>query len=437
MTSVRSYDLPGAKAREILDLQAQYLSPSISTPMPLVWQRAEDCHVYDVDGNRYIDFTSGVLVANVGHCHPKVVKAIQDQAGLLLNCYDSAHPLRSAFVERLAGLMPEDLKRVLLLSSGSEGIDAALKIARVSTGRHEIIGFDGAFHGRTYGAMSAGGLAGARHGFGPFLPGILRAPFPDYYRMQPGDRPESVDDRCLAALETLLLTQSSGNVAALITETYQGGGGSFVPSLRFMHGLRDFCDRHDILLILDEVQASFGRTGKLFAFEHFGIVPDIVVVGKGIASGLPVAAVIARTPIMSGLKPGSLSSTFGGNPLACAAGLASIDVIVDDDLSGNAARVGKHMSDRLRAMMDRHRLVGDIRGMGLSLALEFVTDKETRVPEPEVARRFVERLLQSGLCVMAPIGRHGNVLRIAPPLTISTELADEGLDIIEATLQAF
>ncbi|MEP0321279.1 aspartate aminotransferase family protein [Bauldia litoralis] len=437
MTAIRNYDLPGPNARAVLETQAKFLSPSISTPMPLVWERAEDCRVYDVDGNDFIDFTSGVLVANTGHCHPKVVKAIQDQAGLLLNCYDSAHPLRSAFVERLAGLMPEDLDRVLLLSSGSEAIDAALKMARVSTGRDEIIGFDGAFHGRTYGAMSAGGLAGARQGFGPFLPGILRAPFPDYYRMQPGETPESVDTHCLAALEQLLLSQSNGDVAALITETYQGGGGSLVPSARFMRGVRDFCDRHGILLILDEVQASFGRTGRLFAFEHFDIVPDIVVVGKGIASGLPVAAVVARTPIMAGLKPGSLSSTFGGNPLACAAGLASIDVIVEDDLSGNAARIGTHMTGRLKALMERHRLVGDIRGMGLSLAIEFVIDKETKQPNPDVARGFVEQLLRSGLCVMAPIGRHGNVLRIAPPLTITRELADEGLDIIEASLQAF
>lgn len=435
--TIHNYDLPGPKARAVLATQAEFLSPSISTPMPLVWERAEDCTVYDVDGNAFIDFSSGVLVANAGHCHPRVVKAVQEQAGLLLNCYDSAHPLRSQFVERLASLMPEDLKIALLLSSGSEGIDAALKIARVATGKHEIIGFDGGFHGRTYGAMSAGGLSGAKKGFGPFVPGILRAPFPDYYRTFPGDTPETIDARCLEALERLLLTQSTGSVAALITETYQGGGGSLVPSVNFMKCLREFCTRHGILFILDEVQASFGRTGKMFAFEHFGVVPDIVVVGKGIASGLPVAAVIARRPIMKGLKPGSLSSTYGGNPLACAAGLASIDAIVEEKLADNAASVGSAMVRRLNTLKERHRFLGDVRGMGLSLAMEFVKDKTTKEPHPEMAKTLVEKLLRAGLCVMAPIGRNGNVLRIAPPLTITHEVADQGVDIIEATLQTF
>ncbi|MGE0240615.1 MAG: aspartate aminotransferase family protein [Parvibaculaceae bacterium] len=434
---IRNYTLPGPIAKTVLDTQAKYLSPSISTPMPLVWESAADCMVTDVDGNTFIDFSSGVLVTNTGHCHPKVVKAIQEQAGRLLNCYDSAHPLRSAFVEKLAALMPEDLKCALVLSSGSEAIDAAVKIARAATGKHEVIAFDGAFHGRTYMAMSAGGLIGSKRGFGPLVPGILRAPFPDYYRANPGDTEEDIDARCLTALERLLTAQSTGSIAALITESYQGGGGSLVPSLRFMRALRDFCTRNGILFIMDEVQSSFGRTGKMFAFEHFGVVPDIVVLGKGIASGLPTAAVVARQPIMSGLKPGSLSSTYGGNPLCCAAALASIEVIEEERLADNAAKIGTLMMDRLSALKSRHRAVGDVRGLGLALAVEFVKDQDSKEPNPEMTRDFALELLHSGLSVMAPIGRHGNVLRIAPPLSITEELANEGLDIIEAALQRF
>jgi 4-aminobutyrate aminotransferase len=434
---LRNYELPGPNARRVLETQAKYLSPSISTPMPLVWDHAEDCIVTDVDGNEFIDFTSGVLVTNTGHCHPKIVKAVQEQAARLMNCYDSAHPGRSDFVEKLASLMPEDLKCALVLSSGSEAIDAALKIARVATGKHEIVAFDGAFHGRTFMAMSVGGIAGSKIGFGPLVPGILRAPFPDYYRTLPGDSEDLVDRRCLEALERVLLTQSTGNVAAVITESYQGGGGSLVPSKRFMQGLRDFCSRHGLLLILDEVQSSFGRTGRLFAFEHFDIVPDILVLGKGIASGLPAAAVVARLPIMTGLKPGSLSSTYGGNPLSCAAGVASIDVILEDRLPDRAAKLGALAMGRLKEMMERHRFIGDVRGMGLAIGVEFVKDKESKDPHPDMTRDLVHQALRGGLSVMAPIGRHANVLRIAPPLTISETLLQEGFDVLEATLQRF
>lgn len=430
---MRSYEIPGPIGTEVLDVQETYLSPSISTPMPLVWASAKDCVITDVDGNEYIDFTSGVLVTNTGHCHPKIVKAVQDQAAILLNCYDSAHPLRSRFVERLASLLPGDLKRVLVLSSGSEAIDAALKIARVASGKHEIIGFENAFHGRTFGAMSVGGMAGTKAGFGPLVSGVLRAPFPDYYRMEGTE--EEIDARCLAALETVLKTQSTGDVAAVITEAYQGGAGSIVASARFMKGLRAFCDRHGILMIFDEVQASFGRTGTMFAFETFGIVPDIVVLGKGIASGLPTAAVVAKRSIMDGLKRGTLSSTYGANPLCCAAGLASIEVIQDERLADRAAELGQVFKQRLGEMGERHRFVGDVRGMGLALAVEFVKDKQTKEPHPEFAHRFVRDLLKSGLSAMAPIGRFGNVLRVAPPLTMSDEMANEGLDIIERVLQ--
>lgn len=429
------YELPGPNAQRVLERQGKHLSPSITTPLPLVWESAADSIVTDVDGNEYIDFSSGVLVTNTGHCHPKVVAAIQEQAAKLINCYDSAHPLRSAFCERLAGLMPDDLKTVLLLSSGSEAIDAALKVARVVTGKSEIIAFDNAFHGRTYMAMSVGGMAGPKTGFGPMVPGILRAPFPDYFRAAEGETADETDARCLDTLDHVLRTQSTGDVAALITEPYQGGAGSFVPSRRFVQGLRAFCDRHGILMIFDEVQSSFGRTGHMFAFEHYGIVPDIVVLGKGIASGVPTAAVIARDAIMHKLVPNSLSSTYGGNPLSCAAGLATIDVIEEEGLVARAGAVGSHMLSRMNVMKDRHRKVGDVRGIGLALAMEFVKDEQTKEPDRQTASDYTLQLLSMGVAVMAPIGPYKNVIRIAPPLTIADELADQGLDAMEAALQ--
>lgn len=434
---LKNYSLPGPEAERILAQQARHLSPSISTPFPLVWDRATDSTVTDVDGNEFIDFSSGVLVTNTGHCHPKVVEAVQKQAAKLINCYDSAHPLRAEFCERLAGLMPEDLKTVLLLSSGSEAVDAAIKIARVTTGKHEIIAFENAFHGRTYMAMSVGGMAGPKRGFGPMVPGILRAPFPDYFRAPDGESREETDARALAGLEATLNSQSAGSIAALITEPYQGGAGSIVPSIGYMNALRAFCDRHEILFVLDEVQSSFGRTGRMFAFDYYDFVPDIVVLGKGIASGLPAAAVIARDRIMKQLKPSSLSSTYGGNPLSCAAGLASIDVIEAEGLVERADRIGNRMMERLGVMRDRHRKAGDVRGMGLALALEFVKDKDQKEPDADTARAFALDLLSAGVSVMAPIGPHRNVIRIAPPLTISDELADEGIDIMEAVLQRF
>jgi 4-aminobutyrate aminotransferase len=433
---LKNYVLPGPKAKAILETQAKYLSTSMAAPLPIVWDRAEDCTVIDVDGNEFIDFTSGVLVTNTGHCHPTVVKAIQTQAARLINCYDSAHPLRSEFAAKLAALMPEDLKSIFLLSSGSEAIDTAIKLGRVATGKHEVIAFEGAFHGRTFGAMSVNGLLGSKSGFGPLLPGILRSPFPDYYRSN-GETPDQVDQRILTALESVLATQSSGSVGSLIMEPYQGASGSIVPSDGFVREVRAFCDRHGIVLIFDEVQSSFGRTGKLFAFEHFSVIPDIVVLGKGIASGIPAAAVIARTSIAAKVKPHSLSSTYGGNPISCAAGIASIEVVLREQLPDRAAKTGQQMKARLEILKDRHRMLGDVRGMGLALALEFVSDKQTKEPNSKLAREFAQQLLRSGVAVMAPIGPNGNILRVSPPLTISEKAVNDGLDIVEALLQRF
>jgi len=405
----------------------------VSAPTALVWDHASGSRVVDVDGNEYIDFTSGVLVTNTGHCHPRVVAAIQAQAARLLNCYDSPHPLRAELVRRLAELMPQPLKRVLLLSTGSEAIEAAVKIARRATGKSEIIGFQGGFHGRTYMAMTVGGLSGVKQGFGPLAPSVLHAPFPYPYRCLYGTvAGHDCSDHDLAALERLLATESAGDAAAVVLEPYQGAAGSMVAPLKFARGVREICDRHGLLMIVDEVQSGFGRTGTMFAFEQWGVVPDMVVLAKGIASGIPMSAVVARTDLMENLPHGSLSSTFGGNPIACAAALATLDVLRDEDLARRAEGLGEHATRALEAIADRVPLIGDIRGMGLAIGIELVRDRDTKEPAGPEARAVVDHAIARGLALIPPIGLLGNVIRLAPPLVISEEDLSAGMGILAA-----
>lgn len=425
---------PGPKARAVLEKQARYLAPSVSKPLPLVWDHAEDCVVWDVDGNSFIDFCSGVLVLNTGHSHPKVVQALREQVGRLINCYDSPHPLRSEFAERIARLMPEDLHRVLFLSSGSEAIDAAIKIARAYTGRYELLSFFGAFHGRTYLPMSVGGKRAIKASFGPFVPGTLHAPFPYCYRCPFTATYPACELTCFDFIQRVLESCSADSLACAITEPYQGASGGIFPPPEWIRRLRELCTSMHMLLIFDEVQSAFGRTGTMFAFEHYGIVPDIVCLAKGLASGVPASAVVARNRIMETLKPGSISSTYGGNPLVCAAGLASIEVIQEENLAQNAGRIGTLMMTRLRDIQKKYPIIGDVRGMGLALGIELVRDPQTKEPAPAETEAVIEHAIRRGLALIPPIGFYGNVIRFAPPLTITEETALTGLDIFEGAL---
>ncbi len=406
--------------------------PAMTIDTGLVWDKAIGSEIFDVDGRRYVDFTSGVLVTNVGHSHPRVVAAIQHQAGTLVNCYLSPHPLRAEVASRLAALTAEPLKSVLLLTTGAEAIEAAVKISRRATGRTEIVGFHGAFHGRTYMAMTVGGLGAVKRGFGPLVGGVLHAPFPYPYRCQLGSGSSGHDcaRHCLEALETMLAAEATSDIAAIVLEPYLGAGGSIVASPAFARGLRDLCDRLGALLILDEVQSGFGRTGTMFAYEQLGIVPDVLVLGKGIANGVPMSAVITRSDLAKSLPRGSLSSTYGGNPLACAAALATMDVIAEERLPERAARLGKRLIERLRLLATELPLIGDVRGMGLAIGIELVRDRATKEPAAEHARRVVARALESGLVLIPPIGLTGNVIRIAPPLSIPEDVLEEGTTIL-------
>jgi len=424
-------EIPGPKSREYLALSRRYEPRSMSEQVPVVWERAEGATVTDVDGNVFIDFTSGVLVTNIGHSHPEHVAAVRDQAGLVMNSYDFVTPWRARLAQKLVEITPPSLDRAFLLTTGSEATEAAMKMARRFTGRHEVITFHGAFHGRTFGAMAAGGKAGVKKGFGPALPGILHAPFPYCYRCPFGSTPDRCKLHTTEYLDWLLETESVGDVAALITEPYQGGAGSIMAPPGWLKRVFEWCQARDIVFILDEVQSSFGRTGTMFAFEREGFVPNLVCLGKGIGSGVPIAAVVGESRIMDVLEPGSMSSTNGGNPLSCRGALEAIEIIRRDRLPERAMALGRRMEERLCALAERSRVLGDVRGQGLVWGLEIVRDKTTREPAPDLTKAVVEAACRRGLMMIAPIGFYGNVLRIAPPLVIPEELLEKALDILE------
>ncbi|HUT75156.1 MAG TPA: aspartate aminotransferase family protein [Armatimonadota bacterium] len=431
-------EIPGPKARAYLELSRQYEPRSMSEQPPVVWADARGVWVTDVDGNTFLDFSSGVLVANAGHSHPRIVKEIREQAGRVINCYDFVNQYRPALARKLVEITPPNLDRAFILTTGSETTEAAMKMARKHTGRKEIIAFQGAFHGRTYGAMSAGGKrsgAGTR-GFGPFLPQVYLAPFAHCYRCVFDKTYPQCDTWCFDYLDWFVETETESDIAAVITETYQGGAGSIIPPPEWMAKLDRWCRARDIVLIIDEVQASFGRTGKLFGFQHYQVTPNLLCLGKGISSTLPVAAVVGEARIMDALGPGSMSSTHGGNPLGARAALANIDVIIEEKLPENAARLGEHLGPRFDEMMKKHPCLGDARGMGLVWGLEIVKDQATKQPDAELAQRVVLEACQRGLLMIAPIGSYGNVLRLAPPLVITEQELDTGVDILDATLSA-
>jgi 4-aminobutyrate aminotransferase len=429
-------DIPGPKSREYLELSRRYEPRSMSEQVPVVWDHAEGAVVTDVDGNVFIDFTSGVLVANVGHCYPEHVAEVRAQAGELMNSYDFVTPWRAKLAQKLVEITPPSLDRAFILTTGAEAVESAIKIARKATGRHEVIGFHGGFHGRTYGAMAAGGKTGIRKGFGPMPPGFLHAPFPYCYRC-PFD---STPDRCrlhsTEYLDRLLETDSVGDAAALIVEPYQGAAGSIIPPEGWLKKVFEWCRARDIVFILDEVQSSFGRTGTMFAFEREGFAPNLLCLGKGIGSGIPVSAVVGESRLMDALEPGSMSSTNGGNPLSCRAALAAIEIIQRERLPERAARLGARMGERLCALAVRSPILGDVRGQGLVWGLELVRDKATKEPAPDLTRRIIEAACRKGLLMIAPIGFYGNVLRIAPPLVIPEELMEKALDILETAFES-
>ena len=428
-------ELPGPNAKKYVEMSRKYEPNSMSDQVPAVWNKAEGAVVEDVDGNVFIDFTSGVLVTNTGHCHPKQVAAVREQAGMVMNSYDFVNPWRAQLAKKLVEITCPNLDKAFILSTGTEAVEAAIKVARRYTGKYEIIAFHGAFHGRTYMSMSVGGKQGVKRHFGPMMPGVLHAPFCYCYRCTFEQTYPECNYTCLRYLDHLVETESAGSIAALITESYQGGAGSIIPPGDYMQRLKKWCEDRDILFILDEVQSSFGRTGKMFCYEHFGIQPNLLTLGKGIGSGVPLSALMGESRILDALEPGSLSSTNGGNPLCSRAALTAIEIIEEEKLVERSDKLGKMMLGRLNEMMAKYEMIGDIRSIGLVAGVEIVKDKKSKAPDAKITRRITEETFKRGLIMIAPIGFHGNVLRIAPPLVVSEDLLNKGLDIMEDVIK--
>jgi 4-aminobutyrate aminotransferase len=389
--------------------------------------------VTDVDGNTFIDWTSGVLVTNVGHCHPELVKAVQEASAKLLNNYECLHESRVEAAEKLVSVLPSHLDKCFFLSTGSETIEGALRIMKRKSGKFEIISFHGGFHGRTYAALSAGGLPGPKKGYGPTLPGSIRVPFPYCYRCPFRADPATCDMLCLDYIDDAVRANSTGCLAGLIVEPYQGAAGFIFPPQGWLTRLEQWLRGRGLLFTLDEVQSSFGRTGRFWAMEWEALTPDLVCVGKGIGSGVPASAIAARGDVIGILRPGEMSSTMGGNPVACAAVSAVVDIMRRERLEDNALRMGILMKSRLLEMQEKFPCVGDVRGMGLVMGVELVKDKKTKEPAPDLTRRLIDLAAENGLLV-GSVGVFGNVIRVAPPLVISEAEANESLDIFGKVL---
>jgi len=401
---------------------------------PIVWDRAEGFQVYDASGNCWIDWSSGVLITNAGHARTEIVDAIAATAQRhLLTTYCFPTEIRMKLVEKLATMFGEQDRKVFLLTTGSEAVECAIKLCRShgarSGGRAKnvIVSFDKAFHGRTLGSQQAGGIPTLKEWIGHLDPGFVQVPFPDGFRTR-----DTSFDGFLRALEEAGVP--GRNVAGVILETYQGGSASFAP-VEYMRKLRDWCTGHDALLVCDEVQAGFGRTGKLAGYQHYGIVPDLSTWGKGISSSLPISAVIGNAAVMDLFPAGSMTSTHTGNPVCCAAALANIELIEREGLVENAARLGNILLARLRAMQGKHPQIGCVDGKGLVAAVACVKPGSTE-PDADLAWAAVQESLHRGVLMFSPVGFGGAAIKICPPLNITEDALAESLDVFEEAFAA-
>jgi 4-aminobutyrate aminotransferase len=417
--------LPGPRAQEIVARDQQVISPSYTRDYPLVAKSGQGAMVEDVDGNTFLDFAAGIAVVATGHCHPEVVAAIQKQASELIHmsCTDFYYEDMIEFAEKIVSVTPgEGPKKVYFGNSGTEAVEAAMKLARYHTRRDKFIAFHGCFHGRTLGSLSlTASKAVQRKRFGSLLGGVFHTPYPNTYRGAYGVRPEHAAADALAYMESELFKHivDPEEVAAIFVEPIQGEGGYVVAPPEFLKGLKALCRRYGILLVVDEVQSGMGRTGKWWASEHADIEPDILLTAKGIASGMPLGAMIARAELMD-WTPGAHASTFGGNPVCVAAALATFSLL-EKSLIANAAQLGEFIAKRMADWRDRHKSVGDIRGKGLMMGIELVRDHKTKEPAPDLRNQVIHMAFARGLLVL---GAGDSSLRLAPPLVIDEEQAD-------------
>ena len=426
-------EVPGPESRRLAEREALAVAAPLRVHLPIYAAAAENATITDVDGNVFIDFAGGVGVVNAGHAHPRVVAAVAEQAERFLHTDYTVVPYETyvALAERLCALVPiAGPTRAAFFNAGTEAVENAVKLARLHTGRPAVIAFEGGFHGRTLLSLT---MTSKSHpykvGMGPFAPEVYRTSYPNAYR-----GPDAIT--ALAQLERVLETHvAPEHVAAIVFEPQQGEGG-FIPAPQaYVEGLRALCDRHGIVLVADEVQTGFGRTGRMFAMEHFGVEPDLVTVAKSIAAGLPLSGVIGRAEIMDGAHAGAIGGTYIGNPVAQAAALAVLDVIEDEGLVARAVVVGDRIREQMHAWQGRWPAIGDVRGLGAMLALELVRDPDSKEPAPELAAEVIDAALARGV-ILLKAGVHGNCIRVLCPLTIEEPVLDEALAAWEDALAA-
>lgn len=425
------------------ELHIPHVSPVWPHLLETIIEKGEGTYVWDKSGRRYLDFTSGIGVTNTGHCHSRIVAAVREQAGRLLHLQANTayHEPMLRLIAALKEVVPPELDTYFFANSGAEAVETALKLARAATGRTNMIAFERSFHGRTVATMSlTASKVIYRKGYQPLMPGVFFAPFAYCYRCPKAEaNPEKYGfekdcDWALEQVDFLLKSQTAPEeTAAILVEPILGEGGYVLPPVRFISGLREICNTHDILLILDEIQSGFGRTGHFFALEHFGIIPDILITAKGMASGLPISSVASRKEIMECWKPGTHGGTYGGNALSCAAGEATIRVLKEEKLVENSAHLGKLLLDRLSSLKRKHDCIGDVRGLGLMVGVEFVIPGG-RTPDREKAKTIQKRCLDEGL-ILLTCGTDDNVVRWIPPLVIDEAQLNEALGIFGQALE--
>jgi 4-aminobutyrate aminotransferase len=424
---------PELKTADWLEVSQRYEPACMNWQAPVVWDHGRGAEIWDVDGKHYYDWTSGVLVANVGHAHPKLAAALGEQAKRLLNPFDFPTPERLSLARKLVEKTPPHLDKVIFMTTGAEAMDASLRMARKATGHYEIVSFWGGFHGRSYGPMSVTGLAKIKKHFGPMVPGTILAPYANCYRCPFDKTYPDCDLFCVDFLDRVVCTESAGYLAGMIVEPYQGTAGFVFPPPGYLKKLEAWAAQRGLVFILDEVQSSYGRTGKMWALEHEDLKPDILCLGKGIGSGAPISAVLGTSKVFSALSSGEMSSTMGGNPLCAAGALAVLEIMDEENLVEKAAKNGELLKARLLDLMKKHEFIGDVRGMGLVYGVEFVKDRKTKEPAADLAREIVVRCVAGGL-MCGKLGLYGNVMRVAPPLVITPEEINASVDILAKVL---
>jgi 4-aminobutyrate aminotransferase-like enzyme len=419
-------ELPGPKSVEYHTRAARYMKGYSSQVklFPVVFESGKGCVLTDVDGNHFIDFSSGIYVTGLGHCHPKISEAVAHYAGQLMNCHDFTTPIKMQLLEKLVSITKGDLNGVQFYDSGTTAVEAALRCARAASGKMEFVSFWRDFHGKTMGAVSCAIVDKSQ---GIRAPGFFLAPRPNCYRCPFKMQKETCNCYCADFLESVIVNETSGQLAGIVLEPIQGWGGSVIPPDDFMPKLRKLCDKMGCLLIADEVLTCMGRTGKMFAMEHWDTIPDITTLGKGFGNGFPVTAMCVSDKYKESIEKISASSSYGGNPMACAAALASIEVIEEEQLCERSAHLGELALKRMGEMMGRHKILGDARGKGCLLALELVKDRETKEPFEEAGRMVYQKAFAKGLAWVPA----GHILRLSPPIIMEDDMLQKGFDIIE------